>query len=76
MPITAMKKKADEARMEARSVCEINGSSSQACALAWEEVEEIQKAISTKQETNNSKSSLDVYCDENPEAPECRIYDF
>ncbi len=73
MPTTLIKEKITTALVEARSICEINGNESQECAVAWEEVEELEKAITNKQ--RNQKNSLQMYCENNPEAPECRIYD-
>lgn len=73
MSTTIIREKIDRALEEARSVCEIKGNNSGECAVAWEEVAELGKAINNKQTTQ--KTSLQIYCDANPEAPECRIYD-
>ena len=73
MPTTLIREKVGAALIEARSICEINGNNSRECAVAWEEVEELGKAISNKQ--TEPKNSLQIYCDNNPEAPECRLYD-
>ncbi|AKG24222.1 Calvin cycle protein CP12 [Calothrix sp. 336/3] len=64
-----------EAITEARSTCDINGSNSSACAVAWDIVEELQAEKSHQRQAKKNKTSLDDYCSENPEAVECRIYD-
>ncbi len=58
---------------EARSACSINGELSSECASAWDVVEEVQAATSHRRLT--PKTSLDRYCEERPDALECRIYD-
>ncbi len=59
---------------EARSVCDVNGSDSPECAAAWDAVEELQAEASHKKQVK-PKTSFEQYCDENPEAAECRLYD-
>lgn len=73
MPTTIIREKIDRALQEARSICQTNGTNSGECAIAWEEVTELGKAINNTQKIQ--KNSLQMYCDANPEAPECRIYD-
>jgi hypothetical protein len=57
----------------AHETCSTNGTISDDCAAAWDAVEEVQAEISHRRST--MKSPLTVYCDDNPDAPECRIYD-
>ncbi len=64
-----------EAVTEARSTCELNGSTSSACAVAWDIVEELQAEKSHRQHTIKTTTSLESYCNQHPEADECRIYD-
>jgi hypothetical protein len=64
-----------EAVAEARQTCDLNGSNSANCAVAWDIVEELQAKKSHKQQATKSKSSLESYCDRHPEAVECLIYD-
>jgi len=64
-----------EAIAEARQTCDLNGSNSANCAVAWDIVEELQAEKSHKQQATKSKSSLESYCDRHPEAVECLIYD-
>lgn len=59
---------------EARSVCDVNGSNSPECAAAWDAVEELQAEASHQRQTK-PKTSLEQYCDDNPEAAECRLYE-
>jgi CP12 domain len=58
---------------QARTACSTNGDLSSECAAAWDAVEEVQAA--TADQRFHAKTSLDRYCDERPDALECRIYD-
>lgn len=61
---------------QAREACDVSGAGSKECAAAWDAVEELQAAASHQREnTEVPKTSLERYCDENPDAAECRIYD-
>ena len=59
---------------QARAACDINGSTSSECAAAWDAVEELQAAAADKKQ-QAPKNPLEQYCDDNPEAAECRIYE-
>jgi CP12 domain len=50
------------------------GSNSPECAAAWDAVEELQ-AEASHQRQEKPKNSLEKYCDANPEADECRLYE-
>ncbi len=63
-----------EAIAQARTACESNGTASANCAVAWDIVEELQAERSHRQ-VKSTKNSLEVYCNQNPDAAECRIYD-
>ena len=68
----------DVAREEARAVCKAKGETSPDCAAAWDVVEELQMAASdqrSKQKKTDGKSSFEVYCEDNPNAKECRNHD-
>ncbi|GAB4140012.1 MAG: Calvin cycle protein CP12 [Cyanobacteria bacterium J069] len=67
--------KIQQERQEAREVCEINGDGSPVCAAAWDAVEELQAEASHQRQKETEKTSLEQYCDDNPEAAECRVYD-
>jgi len=58
----------------ARRACETSGDDSAECAAAWDAVEELQAEASHKRQVK-PKNSLEMYCDENPDAAECRVYD-
>jgi hypothetical protein len=59
---------------EARAVCDTSGSNSAECAAAWDAVEELQ-AEASHQKQAKQKTAFEQYCDDNPEAAECRVYD-
>jgi CP12 domain len=59
---------------QARTVCDTAGSTSPECAAAWDAVEELQ-AEAAHQRQSKQKNSLEQYCDDNPEAVECRVYE-
>lgn len=63
------------ARQEARDICSIEGDSSGVCANAWDTVEELSSEASHQKQKAPVKNSLEVYCDENPDALECRVYE-
>lgn len=64
-----------EAITEARTTCELDGSDSAGCAVAWDIVEELQAEKSDQQQAKSKKTSLENYCDRHPESVECLIYD-
>ncbi|MBF2065268.1 MAG: Calvin cycle protein CP12 [Calothrix sp. C42_A2020_038] len=59
---------------QARAVCDATGDKSAECAAAWDAVEELQ-AEASHQRQEKPKNSLEQYCDDNPEAVECRVYE-
>ena len=63
-----------EKTKEAREACSDDPTSTN-CAVAWDEVEELQAEASHQKQAQPEKTSLEKYCDENPDAAECRIYD-
>ena len=67
--------KIDQERAEARTVCEVKGDGSAECAAAWDVVEELQAEASHQRQKEAPKTPLQQYCDDNPEAVECRVYD-
>ncbi|NJK37473.1 MAG: hypothetical protein HC835_04575 [Oscillatoriales cyanobacterium RM2_1_1] len=64
----------EQEREAARTVCDTQGGTSGDCAVAWDVVEELQ-AEAAHQKQSKPKSSFETYCDNNPEAAECRIYE-
>lgn len=65
----------EQERQEARQACEINGAQSPECAAAWDAVEELQAEAAHQREKEPPKNAFQQYCDANPEADECRVYD-
>jgi hypothetical protein len=60
----------------AREICSVDGADPGACAAAWDAVEELQAEASHQRErVTQTKSSLENYCADNPDAVECRIYE-
>ncbi|NJN20254.1 MAG: hypothetical protein HC812_02355 [Leptolyngbya sp. RL_3_1] len=57
----------------ARRLTDIYGTTVIDVAIAWETVEELQTA-KTRQQASK-KSAFARYCEANPDAPECRIYE-
>ena len=64
-----------DAIAQARTTCKQNGNSSNECILAWNIVEELQGEKAYQQQIKTRKSELEIYCEQHPEAVECRIYD-
>jgi hypothetical protein len=69
-----IREKIQEEVEQARAVCDISGGNSAECAAAWDAVEELQAAASHQRQVK-PKNSLETYCDANPDADECRIYE-
>lgn len=63
------------AREDARKICGQKGATSPECAAAWDVVEELQAEAAHQQNQSPSQSSLQAYCDANPDADECRLYE-
>jgi hypothetical protein len=70
-----IEEKIQEERDAARAVCDVNGSDSGACAAAWDAVEELQAEAAHQRQKGPKKNSLEQYCDANPDADECRVYE-
>jgi len=64
----------EQERQSAHTVCDTSGSTSKECAAAWDAVEELQAEASHQQQVK-PKTSLEQYCDANPGADECRVYE-
>ncbi|AOX01514.1 MAG: hypothetical protein F6K50_29690 [Moorea sp. SIO3I7] len=73
--MSELQEKIDQEREQARAVCDAEGATSDECAVAWDTVEELQAEASHKRQNANPKNSLEQYCDDNPDAAECRVYD-
>jgi uncharacterized protein YgiB involved in biofilm formation len=73
--MSTIQEKIQEELKQAREVCSTTGVHSKECAAAWDAVEELQAEASHQRQDAKYKSSLEKYCDDNPEAVECRIYE-
>lgn len=69
-----IQEKIQEELQSAREACGTNGATSKECAAAWDAVEELQ-AEASHQKQDKGKNSLEKFCDDNPDAAECRIYE-
>ncbi len=69
-----IQEKIEKELQQAREVCSTDSASGE-CAAAWDAVEELQAEASHQKANNPEKSSLEQYCDTNPDAPECRVYE-
>jgi CBS domain-containing protein len=59
---------------EARAVCKQKGDTSKECAAAWDIVEELQ-AEAADRRSQPEKNAFQAYCEANPDADECKIYE-
>lgn len=64
----------EEARVAAHQVGEQLGKNSPEFAVAMETLEELRQE-SGHQRSVKPQNSLETYCSDNPEAPECLLYD-
>lgn len=64
----------EKERQIAREACDISGATSAECAAAWDAVEELQ-AEASHQRQEPKQNSFDKYCEDNPDADECRLYE-
>ncbi len=64
----------EQQRQQARTVCDTAGSTSPESAPHSDALEELQAEASDQRQTK-PKNSLERYCDDNPDADECRLYD-
>jgi len=65
----------EQEREQARTVCDTKGAESGDCAAAWDVVEELQAEASHQRSSKKPKNSLEQFCDDNPDAAECRVYE-
>jgi hypothetical protein len=72
--MSTIQEKIQEELQQAREVCDVSGANSKECAAAWDAVEELQ-AEASHQKQEKGKNSFEKYCDDNPDAAECRVYE-
>jgi hypothetical protein len=70
-----IQEKIEQELAHAREICNVDGSNPGECAAAWDAVEELQAEAAHQRQNTPTSNSLQQYCDENPDAAECRIYD-
>jgi len=58
---------------EAKEACE-DGSAGE-CAAAWDTVEEISAEASHQKAKEVKKDPMEAFCEEDPAADECRVYE-
>ena len=75
MTNTDLQQKIEQERDAARAACSTDGAGSEECAAAWDVVEELQAEAAHQRQQEEPKSELDKFCDDNPDADECRIYE-
>jgi hypothetical protein len=75
MAMSDIEKQIELERENARKACDISGTTSGECAAAWDAVEELQAEAAHQRQGVKPKNSLEIYCDDNPDALECRVYD-
>lgn len=51
------------------------GKESKEAAMAWDVVEELEAEASHLKANKGTEDPLDKYCQDSPEADECRVYD-
>ncbi len=73
-PSNSLEQAIQAAIAQARAACQDGGTTSNECAVAWDIVEELQ-AEKSHRHSSDHRNSLQRYCDDNPDADECRIYD-
>lgn len=59
---------------DAHRICAEKGETSSECAAAWDIVEEMRAEVSHQHQVP-PKTNFQKYVEENPEAPEARIYE-
>lgn len=72
--MTTLEERIQAAIAEAHAICDRLGSESKECAVAWDAVEEL-NAEASHQKQVPVKTAFQTYCEDNPEAEECRIYE-
>lgn len=66
--------KIKEELQQTREICDITGTGSKECSEAWNHLEQLAEEA-TQPDPAKPKNSLEIYCDNNPDADECRLYE-
>lgn len=75
MNLESLQEKIQKEIQNAQDTSSKFGKTSKEAAVAWDTVEELEAEASHKKAKSKGKDVLDAYCEENPEADECRTYD-
>jgi len=67
--------KINAAMKEAEEATKTYGKTSKEAAVAWDTVEELEAEASHQKSAEVKKDPLEAYCEDAPEADECRTYD-
>ncbi|MBF2002465.1 MAG: CBS domain-containing protein [Synechococcales cyanobacterium M58_A2018_015] len=73
-----LEQRIQQAIERARAICAEQGPMSRECAVAWDEVEELQAEAAHQRDSkfyDAGKTAFEIYCEEHPDALEARIYD-
>lgn len=70
-----IQEKIEQELANAREVCGTDQASPDQCAAAWDAVEELEAEASHQRQQHPTQNPLEKFCEENPDAAECRIYD-
>ncbi len=71
----SLEQEIEKAIVQARAICTEKGPTSKDCAVAWDIVEELQAEASHQRAIKLEKTAFEIYCEQNPEAAEARIYE-
>jgi CP12 domain len=67
-----LEERIEAARVEVAQLCETKGADSPDCAVAQDSLEEL---LAAKSHQKPAKNSLQQFCEDNPDAAECRLYE-
>jgi hypothetical protein len=70
-----IEEKIEKELQKAREVCSTEGANPGECAAAWDAVEELQAEAAHQRQNKPTKTNFQKYCEDNPDADECRLYD-
>eukprot|EP00177_Eucheuma_denticulatum_P003146 GFKZ01005671.1.p1 GENE.GFKZ01005671.1~~GFKZ01005671.1.p1 ORF type:complete len:117 (+),score=25.97 GFKZ01005671.1:596-946(+) len=75
MNLETIQTKIQEEMRRAQEATEKYGKTSKEAAMAWDVVEELEAEASHLKANQEPKDPLEEYCEDAPEADECRVYD-
>lgn len=73
--VKSIEERIEDAIAEAHLATEKYGADSQESAVLWDIVEELHAEAGHQRTSHDGHNALTDYCDENPDAPEARMYD-